>query len=45
MANMRGTPDAAPLFFNELGLDSIEIGGAAFHCIGVLPPLIIHTSI
>ena len=38
MAN--GLPRAreAPLFFNELGVDSIEIGVAAFHCMGVMPP-------
>jgi uncharacterized Zn-finger protein len=28
----------APLFFNELGVSSIEIGVTAFHCIGVMPP-------
>ncbi len=31
-------PGEAPLFFNELGVTSIEIGVAAFHCIGVMPP-------
>lgn len=28
----------APLFFNELGVNSIQIGVAAFHCMGVMPP-------
>jgi uncharacterized Zn-finger protein len=27
-----------PLFFNELGVKSIEIGVPSFHCMGVLPP-------
>ncbi|MGI8706547.1 MAG: hypothetical protein ACR2JJ_12305 [Sphingomicrobium sp.] len=27
-----------PLFFNEMGVSSIEIGVAAFYCMGVLPP-------
>lgn len=38
MTNMLCTPGGAPPFFNELGLDSIEIGVAAFHCMGVMPP-------
>ena len=28
----------APAFFNPLGVDSIEIGVAAFDCIGLPPP-------
>ena len=31
-------PHETPLFFNELGVKSIEIGVDAFHCMGVLPP-------
>ena len=27
-----------PLFFNELGVNSIQIGVAAFRCMGVMPP-------
>jgi uncharacterized Zn-finger protein len=27
-----------PLFFNEFGVGSIEIGVTAFHCMGALPP-------
>ena len=36
----RGQPQrpAAPQFFNETGVSSIEIGVAAFDCIGLLPP-------
>ena len=34
-----GTPSSQlPLFFNQLGVNGIEIGVLAFHCIGVLPP-------
>ena len=38
MANKPPTPFHPPLFFNELGVRSIEIGVAAFHCMGVAPP-------
>jgi uncharacterized Zn-finger protein len=31
-------PSELPLFFNELGLSSIEIGVSAFDCMGVRPP-------
>ena len=31
-------PPEVPLFFNEMGVNSIEIGVSAFDCIGVLPP-------
>ena len=34
----RRSPPEAPLFFNELGVNSIQIGVAAFHCMGVMPP-------
>ena len=33
-----GTPIPHPLFFNELGAKSIEIGVVSFDCIGVMPP-------
>jgi uncharacterized Zn-finger protein len=32
------SPPELPLFFNEIGASSIEIGVTAFHCMGVLPP-------
>jgi len=31
-------PHELPMFFNELGVRGIEIGVAAFECIGVMPP-------
>jgi uncharacterized Zn-finger protein len=34
----RRSPPETPLFFNELGVNSIQIGVAAFHCMGVMPP-------
>ena len=34
----RHSPHQTPLFFNELGVNSIEIGVASFHCMGVMPP-------
>jgi len=27
-----------PLFFNELGVRSIDVGAAAFDCMGAMPP-------
>jgi uncharacterized Zn-finger protein len=38
METERRTPPETPLFFNELGVNSIQIGVAAFHCMGVMPP-------
>jgi len=32
------SPPELPMFFNEIGASSIEIGVTAFHCVGVLPP-------
>ncbi len=38
MATEHRSPPETPLFFNELGVNSIQIGVAAFHCMGVMPP-------
>jgi uncharacterized Zn-finger protein len=38
METERRSPSETPLFFNELGVNSIQIGVAAFHCMGVMPP-------
>lgn len=38
MSNEALAAPEEPLFFNELGVRSIEIGVAAFHCMGVMPP-------
>ena len=38
MATERRSPPETPLFFNERGVNSIQIGVAAFHCMGVMPP-------
>lgn len=38
MATERRSPPETPLYFNELGVNSIQIGVAAFHCMGVMPP-------
>ena len=38
MATQHRSPPETPLFFNELGVNSIQIGVAAFHCVGVMPP-------
>ena len=38
LASWPPTPHEVPLFFNELGVKSIEIGVAAFDCMGVMPP-------
>jgi uncharacterized Zn-finger protein len=38
MANGSPTSHEAPLFFNELGVTTVEIGVVDFHCMGVLPP-------
>ena len=38
METERRSPPETPLFFNELGVNSIQIGVAAFHCMGVMPP-------
>ena len=38
MGTERSSPPETPLFFNELGVNSIQIGVAAFHCMGVMPP-------
>ena len=38
MAYGQPSPPEIPLFFNELGVSSIEIGVTAFDCMGVLPP-------
>jgi uncharacterized Zn-finger protein len=35
---LQRSPPELPLFFNEIGASSIEIGVTAFHCMGVLPP-------
>jgi uncharacterized Zn-finger protein len=32
------TPKETPLFFNELGVKSIDVGAAAFDCMGAMPP-------
>ena len=42
-----GQPSSSemPLFFNEQGASSIEIGVAAFDCMGGLPQTITPTSI
>jgi uncharacterized Zn-finger protein len=32
------SPSRLPLFFNKLGVSSIEIGVTACHCMGALPP-------
>lgn len=37
MADKRSSSEI-PLFFNEMGVRSIEIGVAAFDCMGALPP-------
>jgi uncharacterized Zn-finger protein len=31
-------PEETPLFFNELGVRSIDVGAAAFDCMGAMPP-------
>jgi uncharacterized Zn-finger protein len=31
-------PPQVPMFFNQIGVHSIDIGVSAFDCIGVLPP-------
>ncbi len=38
MGTERSSPPETPLFFNELGVNSIQIGVAAFHCMGAMPP-------
>ena len=38
MATEHRSPPETPLFSNELGVNSIQIGVAAFHCMGVMPP-------
>lgn len=38
MPNRLATPEGTPLFFNELGVRSIDVGTAAFHCMGAMPP-------
>jgi uncharacterized Zn-finger protein len=30
--------EETPLFFNELGVRSIDVGAAAFDCMGAMPP-------
>jgi uncharacterized Zn-finger protein len=37
-ANGSPTSHGAPLFFNELGVATVEIGVVDFHCMGVMPP-------
>lgn len=38
MTNALPAPRQLPLFFNELGVNSIDVGVAAFHCMGAMPP-------
>jgi uncharacterized Zn-finger protein len=38
MALGKPSPPETPLFFNENGVGSIEIGVATFDCMGELPP-------
>jgi uncharacterized Zn-finger protein len=38
METERRFPPETPLFFNELGVNSIQIGVAAFQCMGVMLP-------
>jgi len=38
MADWQASSPETPLFFNEMGVRSIEIGVAAFDCMGALPP-------
>jgi uncharacterized Zn-finger protein len=38
MSYRQPSPSEMPLLFNEMGASSIEIGVAAFDCMGGLPP-------
>ena len=38
MTNALPAPRQLPLFFNELGVNRIDVGVAAFHCMGAMPP-------
>jgi uncharacterized Zn-finger protein len=38
MARVQPFPPETPLFFNELGVTSIDIGVVAFDCMGAIPP-------
>lgn len=38
MADASLTPQETPLFFNELGVKGIDVGVAAFDCMGLMPP-------
>lgn len=38
MAGQQPSAPESPPFFNEMGVKSIEVGVAAFDCIGALPP-------